>query len=188
MGAARAIGDCAEVLDDPELSAMIADAEQQHYLEAANDTTRSALFRANALEALMQAYPEQRQRYEKLHAQLKPKAEQIERVSKSELTAADAAPGHTEGVYTVGTASTTDLDNIHALGQAAQRTGAVNTYKTSGLRGQLDLYIGSMLPEDARVVATRSCDAGSRKKFKNAWEVRVFLVVGDRPAATCTIQ
>jgi hypothetical protein len=49
-----------------------------------------------------------------------------------------------------------------------------------------DLYLSSMLPEDARDVAAAACHPNSM--VPHGWTVRAFLVVGDRPASTCRME
>jgi hypothetical protein len=90
-----------------------------------------------------------------------------------------------ETVATAKKEPSEDVDNIYKLGNAAKGLNLATDFKVSGWNQRLDLFVGSMLPGDARDVASGVCDAAKKMKFQAAWEVRAFLVVGDRPAATC---
>jgi hypothetical protein len=81
-----------------------------------------------------------------------------------------------------------DVDNVYRLGDAAKKAGLANDFKVSGWSKNLDLFIGSMLPGDARAVADGVCQAARQMRWERPWNVRVFLVVGDRPAAACQTQ
>jgi hypothetical protein len=96
--AARAIGDCGDVLNDAALKEMIAEAEQKEYIRTAKDATMSAGVRASALDKLARDYPAQAKPYEKLHSQLKQRAEKSEQAEKKKMIAAEAARRRKQGV------------------------------------------------------------------------------------------
>ena len=85
----------------------------------------------------------------------------------------------------------TAYDKAYRVGSALQGHNIVTSF-TAG-RKSLDLSIGSMLPGDARTVASVVCSEDWRQRLGHAGfpadpvQVRVFLVVGDRPAAVCTL-
>jgi hypothetical protein len=79
-----------------------------------------------------------------------------------------------------------DVDTIYRIGQVVKDKGAATDFSVSGWNHYLDVNIGSMLPGDARDLADAMCGAARGLSLKAQWTVRVFLVVGQRPAATCT--
>ena len=78
-----------------------------------------------------------------------------------------------------------DLENARRLGELAVRTGLAVEYDVSGWNRRLDLSISSLLPGDARNIATAVCGTAREGRWDQPWTVRVFLAVGDRPAAVC---
>jgi hypothetical protein len=83
--------------------------------------------------------------------------------------------------------SADDVNNAYALGDAAVKSGLAVEYEVSGWHSRLDVNISSLLPGDARTVANALCTIARQKQtWQRPWTVRVFLTVGDRPAATCT--
>ena len=78
-----------------------------------------------------------------------------------------------------------DYDRADTLGRAIVDTGYATEYRV-GVR-TLNLTISSLLPGDARAIATAMCQAGAQQGLAG-WRVRVFLPVGDRPAAACGVQ
>lgn len=82
-----------------------------------------------------------------------------------------------------------DVENAYKLGEAIKRAGFATEYDVSGWGSELDIHISSVLPGDARDVANATCQFGRENMvWQSPWTVRVFLVVGDRPAATCTVR
>lgn len=79
-----------------------------------------------------------------------------------------------------------DVDNAYKLAEAAKRSGLAVDYSISGWNSYIDLNISSMLPGDARTVASGVCQFARKQTWQHPWTVRVFLVVGDRPAAQCS--
>ena len=57
--------------------------------------------------------------------------------------------------------------------------------------GAHDVAISSLLPGDAREIATGVCSLSQAQfagQWKRRWELRVFILTSsDRPAATCTL-
>lgn len=92
-------------------------------------------------------------------------------------------------VATSAVALADDVDNVYRLGEALKNAGVATDYDVSGWGATLDVHIGSMLPGDARSVANGACEFGRQNmKWQKPWTVQVFLVVGERPAATCTVR
>lgn len=82
-----------------------------------------------------------------------------------------------------------DVENAFTLGEMGRLSGIATDYDVSGWHRRLDVYISSVLPGDAREVAEALCQVGTdRFEWERPWEVRVFLVVGERPAATCSAE
>jgi hypothetical protein len=84
------------------------------------------------------------------------------------------------------TTTANDAAPIYKLAAVLQASGAITDYKIGTWADQLDVWISSLLPGDAREVATAGCKL-ARQKFQSGGysTLRVFLVVGDHPAATC---
>jgi hypothetical protein len=82
-----------------------------------------------------------------------------------------------------------DVVVLRGVGDAVVKAGLASHYKLSISEWALDVYVPSLLTEDARLVATSTCAVAMEKKpkFERGWTVRGFLIVGDRPAATCAI-
>jgi hypothetical protein len=79
-----------------------------------------------------------------------------------------------------------DVDNVYKLGEASKKMGVVNSYEVQGWGRKLDLHMGSNSPGDAKFLANVVCKTAKEKMiFSQSWEVRVFLIVGERPAAIC---
>jgi hypothetical protein len=80
-----------------------------------------------------------------------------------------------------------DINRAHVLGTAAVDTGHAVEYEVSIACGRcLNLTISSVLPGDAREIASGMCQAGRQMGFIDAWTIRVFLASGSsRPAAAC---
>ena len=81
-----------------------------------------------------------------------------------------------------------DVENAYRLGELAVGTGLAVEYDVSGWNRRLDLSISSLLPGDARNIATALCGTAREGRWDQPWTVRVFLAVGDRPAAVCTTK
>jgi hypothetical protein len=77
-----------------------------------------------------------------------------------------------------------DFALVWKIGQSMVDTKAANSFE---VKGALKLFIGSVNPADAQVVAGAACDAlkvvGAKKR-----KVETYLVVGDRPSAVCTSE
>lgn len=82
-----------------------------------------------------------------------------------------------------------DVGNLFKLGTAMQAVVMVNDFKVRGNKS-LDLFIGSLSTEDAGLIADSTCLLAKKwgLQFEKPWTVRVFLVVGDRPAAVCELR
>lgn len=92
------------------------------------------------------------------------------------------------GLATPNGAHADDIEQIYALGKVAKELGAVE-YDVSGWHSRLDITISSVLPGDARRFLAGTCEELERKfSWESNWTVRVFLTVGDRPAAQCEIR
>lgn len=89
-------------------------------------------------------------------------------------------------IFSSHCAKADDVEKVYILGETAKKTGLITGYKVSGWSQSLDLYVGSNYPSDARAVAEAVCKAAKENaRFENPWDVRVFLIVGERPAAVC---
>lgn len=92
-------------------------------------------------------------------------------------------------VATSATARADDVTNAYQLGETAKQSGVAVDYSISGWNRYVDFNISSVLPGDARSVADAICQlAETKQTWKDAWTVRVFLVVGTRPAAECSTK
>ena len=81
-----------------------------------------------------------------------------------------------------------NLDLLRAIGKATVQTGYATDYDIKVFGNNIDFTISSLLPGDARFLATTVCGVALQKGLHAiGWTVRVFLPVGDRPAATCPI-
>lgn len=82
-----------------------------------------------------------------------------------------------------------DTDYLFSAGDVLKATGIITTFDVSGWNRTFDLTIGSLLPGEARDLATTICygDNDLASNVKGSWEVRVFLPVGERPAAVCNL-
>lgn len=89
-------------------------------------------------------------------------------------------------IATAGSARADDVENVYRLGEAAKAAGLAVGYSVSGWNQYLDINISSMLPGDAREVASGMCQYAHKQTWQRPWTIRVFLVVGERPAASCT--
>lgn len=78
-----------------------------------------------------------------------------------------------------------DIALATRMGEAAVESGIATSYSLSAWNRSLDINIGSMLPGDARTVANVACATFRKAGIEFYTTVRVFLVVGDRPAAVC---
>lgn len=77
-----------------------------------------------------------------------------------------------------------DVRNAASLGEAAVRTGLANSYDLGV--GVVDVFAATNNVGEARTIATSLCQVAHRSmRFEQAFTVRVFLVSGQRPAATC---
>jgi hypothetical protein len=72
------------------------------------------------------------------------------------------------------------------VGNAMKEMKFIDRFEIHGTN--LDLYLSSMLPGDARDMANAACMSAKQQRVPSGWTVRAFLVVGDRPAATCRIE
>ena len=87
-----------------------------------------------------------------------------------------------------GVALADDVESVYRIGEAIKNTGAATGYEVQGYGRNLDIHLSSMLPSDARKVAKDVCGYTQQTiKFDKPWTARFFLVVGDRPAATCKL-
>jgi len=82
-----------------------------------------------------------------------------------------------------------DTNMQHALAKAAGLIRPVARYEIHS-SGQVNYYLQSTRPADARAVADGVCETAARTgmRFARTWEVRVFLARGDQPAATCALR
>jgi hypothetical protein len=81
-----------------------------------------------------------------------------------------------------------DVEQAFKMGEAAKNAGIAIDYSVSGWHSYIDLNISSMLPGDARDVADSGCILARSLRWEHPWTIRVFLVVGERPAAQCTFR
>jgi len=96
--AARAFRDCEKTLNDPELKALVAAAEQRYYIQIATDQKESHGARLHALEMLTRDYPAEAKAYDKLYTQLKMRDDQAQKATQKKAAAMDAARRRREGV------------------------------------------------------------------------------------------
>lgn len=81
-----------------------------------------------------------------------------------------------------------DVDNLYSIGKQLQAKGAITTYEVSGWHHRLDLNIGSLSPIEASSFAYSICEQAINSfQWTNTWKIRVFLIVGDKPAAQCDV-
>lgn len=81
-----------------------------------------------------------------------------------------------------------EFANLRLLGKTAVESGIATEYATSVWNRSLDVTIPSLLPNDAQQVADAICGkAGQTFVWNEHYTVRVFLPIGDRPAASCQI-
>ncbi|MCH8347824.1 MAG: hypothetical protein IH901_04925 [Proteobacteria bacterium] len=81
-----------------------------------------------------------------------------------------------------------DVDNAFAIGEVAVASGVAVEYDISGWNQAIDITISSILPGDARLVADELCKVARQLDWSTSWSIRVFLTIGDRPAAICRIR
>jgi len=78
-----------------------------------------------------------------------------------------------------------DVENAYTIGQLAVSSGVAVEYDVSGWGQEIDITISSILPGDARLVADELCKVARQLDWSYSWSIRVFLTVGERPAAVC---
>ncbi|MCA1971321.1 MAG: hypothetical protein LDL44_00640 [Caenispirillum sp.] len=82
-----------------------------------------------------------------------------------------------------------DVDNAYRLGETARKAGFANDFEVSGSASTIDIFMGTTRTADAQAAADGLCRFGREKMtWVGSWSVRTFLVVGDRPAAVCSIK
>jgi hypothetical protein len=77
-----------------------------------------------------------------------------------------------------------EITRIYRAGNAMKDMKLIDRFEIH--YPNLDLYLSSMLPGDARDVAAAVCHP--KMNIPHGLTIRAFLVVGDRPAATCTTE
>jgi hypothetical protein len=79
-----------------------------------------------------------------------------------------------------------DAENAIVLGETSVRAGYATSYEIRAFDRAVDVFASTNSVSDARVIANGLClVARETMRFERAFTVRVFLVSGDRPAATC---
>jgi hypothetical protein len=103
-----------------------------------------------------------------------------------------AGSNHSTGAGTSLDAFDRDWRQAEAIGAGLKEKGLIVGYSVSS--HELNLNISSMLPGDARTYADTICGHEFQSRLpdfhwdrEHPWTLHVFLIVGDRPAAECTL-
>lgn len=95
------------------------------------------------------------------------------------------------------------VSTFDRIGDAAEAAGLITGYRVDGRGRLLMVSVGSFDVQDARDVIKKICDyalmeatprvmgrysepLGPMADF-DVWRVRAFLIIGERPAASCTV-
>lgn len=97
--AARAIGNCGELLKDDELKRLIGDAEQREYIKVGTDRKKPVTERADAMYKLARDYPETAKLHEKLNSQLQARADSVRRAAEKKQVQQSLAERRRRGVW-----------------------------------------------------------------------------------------